>query len=86
MNRQSVFRVFLTVVGLLLALFVGCLIARVLIPTPKIAVIRIEGDIWGYYTSYVRQAMDEAASDPAIRAVVLEISSPGGEVTASEDL
>ena len=86
MNRQSVFRVFLTVVGLLLALFIGCLIARVLIPTPKIAVIRIEGDIWGYYTSYVRQAMDEAASDPAIRAVVLEISSPGGEVTASEDL
>ena len=86
MNRKSVFLVFLTVVGLLLALFVGCLIAKVLIPTPKIAVIRIEGDIWGSYTTQVRQAMDEAASDPGVRAVVLEISSPGGEVTASEDL
>ena len=30
--------------------------------------------------------MDVAANDPADRAVVLEISSPGGEVTASEDL
>lgn len=86
MKRQSVFRVFLTVAGLLLALVAGCLIAKVLIPTPEIAVIRIDGDIWGSYTTYVRQAMDEAAGDPAVRAVVLEISSPGGEVTASEDL
>ena len=86
MNRQKVLRVFLTMAGLLLAFVVGCLIAKFLIPTPEIAVIRIEGDIWGSYTAYVRQAMDEAANDPAIRAVVLEISSPGGEVTASEDL
>ena len=86
MNRQSVFRVFLTVTGLLLALVVGWLIAKVLIPTPEIAVIRIDGDIWGSYTTHIRQAMDEAARDPAVRAVVLEISSPGGEVTASEDL
>jgi len=86
MNRQSVFRVFLTIVGLLLAPFVGCLIAKFLIPTPQIAVIRIDADIWGSYTTQIRQAMDEAGSDPAVRAVVLEISSPGGEVTASEDL
>ena len=86
MNRQKVLRVFLTMAGLLLAFVVGCLIAKFLIPTPEIAVIRIEGDIWGSYTAYVRQAMDEAANDPAVRAVVLEISSPGGEVTASEDL
>jgi len=86
MNRQKVLRVFLTMAGLLLLLVIGCLVAKYLIPTPEIAVIRIEGDIWGSYTAYVRQAMDEAANDPAVRAVVLEISSPGGEVTASEDL
>jgi protease-4 len=86
MNRQSVLRVFLTIAGLLLLLVIGWLIARYVIPTPQIAVIRVEGDIWGSYTAQVRQAMDEAADDPAIRAVVLEISSPGGEVTASEDL
>jgi protease-4 len=86
MNRQKVLRVFLTIAGLLLLLIVGCFVAKYLIPTPEIAVIRIEGDIWGSYTAHVRQAMDEAANDPAVRAVVLEISSPGGEVTASEDL
>jgi len=86
MNRQKVLRVFLTIAGLFLLLVIGCLVAKYLIPTPEIAVIRIEGDIWGSYTAYVRQAMDEAANDPAVRAVVLEISSPGGEVTASEDL
>ena len=86
MNRQKVLRVFLTMAGLFLLLVIGCLVAKYLIPTPEIAVIRIEGDIWGSYTTYVRQAMDEAANDPAVRAVVLEISSPGGEVTASEDL
>ena len=86
MNRQRVLRVFLTMAGLLLALVIGCLVAKYLIPTPEIAVIRIEGDIWGSYTAYVRQAIDEAANDTAVRAVVLEISSPGGEVTASEDL
>jgi protease-4 len=86
MNRQKVLRVFLTVAGLLLVLVIGCLVAMYLIPTPEIAVIRIEGDIWGSYTAHVRRAMDDAANDPAVRAVVLEISSPGGEVTASEDL
>jgi protease-4 len=86
MNRQNVLRVFLTVAGLLLVLVIGCLVAMYLIPTPEIAVIRIEGDIWGSYTAHVRRAMDDAANDPAVRAVVLEISSPGGEVTASEDL
>jgi protease-4 len=86
MNRQKLLRVFLTVAGLLLVLVIGCLVAKYLIPTPEIAVIRIEGEIWGSYTTHVRQAMDEAANDPAVRAVVLEISSPGGEVTASEDL
>jgi protease-4 len=86
MNRQKVLRVSLTIAGLLLLLVIGCLVAKYLIPAPEIAVIRIEGDIWGSYTTHVRQAMDEAANDPAVRAVVLEISSPGGEVTASEDL
>jgi len=77
---------FLTIAGLLLLLVIGWLVARYVIPTPQIALIRIDGDIWGDYTVYVRQAMNEAADDPSIRAVVLEISSPGGEVTASEDL
>ena len=53
---------------------------------PGIAVIRVEGDIWAFYTTYLSEALEEAERDPAVAAVVLDISSPGGEVTASEDL
>jgi protease IV len=86
MNRRKGFGGLLTVAALVLVLAIGILVSLVLVPTPQIAVIRVEGDIWGGYTAYVRQAMNEAGQDPAVRAVVLEISSPGGEVTASEDL
>jgi protease-4 len=65
---------------------VGYLLSLYLIPTPEVAVIRIQGDIWGMYTGFLRDAMEEAGNDPAVRAIVLDISSPGGEVTASEDL
>jgi protease-4 len=86
MNSRRVLRAFLVTVGLLLLLGLGYLLSLYLVPTPQVAVIRLEGEIWGPYTAYVRQAMEEAGGDPAVRAVVLEIVSPGGEVTASEDL
>jgi protease IV len=86
MNRRSVLRSSLTIAGLVLVLVAGYLLSLYLIPTPEVAVIRIQGDIWGMYTGYLRTAMEEAGKDAAVRAVVLDISSPGGEVTASEDL
>lgn len=86
MKRHTALLVLLTGAGVLLLLALGYLISLHLIPTPQIAVIRVEGDLWGYYTAYVSEALEEAGSDPAIRAVVLEIVSPGGEVTASEGL
>jgi protease-4 len=86
MNRRKVLRFFLAAVSLVLLLGVGYLLSLTLVPTPQVAVIRIEGDIWGPYTAYLRQAIQEVDRDPAVRAVVLQIVSPGGEVTASEDL
>lgn len=86
MNRRKGLQWLLTVAGLLLVLGFGYLLSLYLIPSPEIALIRIEGDIWGAYTAYLRQALEEAEGDPAVRAVVLDIVSPGGEVTASEDL
>lgn len=38
----------------------------------------------GAYSTEVRKALDEAAKDDSIKAVVLRIDSPGGSVTASE--
>ena len=86
MNKRTLLRSLLTGTALLLLLVVGYLLSLYLIPTPQVAVIRVEGDIVGTYTAYLRQALQEAGGDRAVRAVVLELVSPGGEVTASEDL
>ena len=86
MNRHSALRWLLGAVALVLLLAAGYLISLYLVPTPQIAIIRIEGDIWGDYATYLSQALEEAGKDPAVHAVVLDIASPGGEVTASESL
>ncbi len=86
MNRSKVLRAFLVVAVLILLLVLGYVLSLYLVPTPQIAVIRLEGEIWGSYTAYLRQALEEAGRDRSVRAVVIEIVSPGGEVTASEDL
>jgi protease-4 len=86
LNRHPAIRWLLIAVVLALLLVAGYFLSLYLVPTPQIAVIRIEGDIWGDYTAFISQALEEAGSDPAVRAVVLDIASPGGEVTASEGL
>jgi protease-4 len=60
----------------------------------RIAVIDIDGFIGaghlplgieaGANVADVKERLDRAAADPAVRAVVLRINSPGGEVSASD--
>ena len=57
----------------------------------KIAVVYAEGEVQqgkGYdvavYSHNISKAIDEAADDDDIKAIVLRINSPGGAVTASE--
>lgn len=62
--------------------------------TNRIAIIDIDGFIGagqlpfgmsvGTNVADVKERLDRAASDPAVRAVVLRINSPGGEVSASD--
>jgi protease-4 len=91
MNRRNTVRSFLAAAGtillfIVLPLIAGYLLALYFVPTPQVAVVRIEGDIWSYYTDYLSKALEEVENDPSVGAVVLNIISPGGEVTASEDL
>jgi len=86
MKKRRLLAWLLGFLGAVLLVLLGYLLSRVLIPTPEVAVIRVEGDIWGPYAAQVGQALEDAGRDPAVRAVVLDISSPGGEVTASEEL
>lgn len=91
MERRRAFYSILKVLGTLLfvvilPLVLGYLVSLYLFPTPEIAVIRLEGDIWSLSATSLGEAMETAGSDPAVKAVVLDIASPGGEVTASENL
>lgn len=60
----------------------------------SVAVIAIDGVIAGtgdYYSGYItpeylRYQLEEADSDPSVKAVVLRVNSPGGTVAASQEL
>jgi protease-4 len=75
----------LTVWGLL-PLVLGTILSVVAVPMPKVAVIRFSGIIWPGSIPYLGEMLDAAQRDRHIRAVVLEIDSPGGDVTATEEL
>src|SRR4051794_28456755 len=62
---------------------------------PKIAIIEVEGMLLNMKSggllqptenevSRFAQEMEKAAKDPAVKAVVLRVNSPGGTVTASD--
>ena len=66
-------------------------------PKPAVGIVYVDGPInlgkgvgnpfggsAGAFSSDVREALEQAAADASIKAVVLRIDSPGGSVTASE--
>ena len=55
-------------------------------PRDKIAVVRIEGVIMEGLIGYAHKQIEQAAADGDVKAVVLRINSPGGSITASDDL
>jgi protease-4 len=69
-----------------LPLVLGVVLALVLVRPPQVGVIRFQGLIWSDSIDYVGKLLDHAQEDGRIRAVVFEIDSPGGEVTATEEL
>lgn len=52
----------------------------------KIAIVTIDGLILEGQLNYAHKQIDRAASDKNVKAVVLRIESPGGSITASDDL
>jgi protease-4 len=70
----------------LLPLALGIALAVLLVPVPKVAVIRFEGIIWSGSVPYLGEMLDQALDDRSMRAVVLAIDSPGGDVAATEEL
>ncbi len=52
----------------------------------KVAVITLDGVILEGLLSYIHKQIDQAARDKHVKAVVLRVNSPGGSITASDDL
>jgi protease IV len=52
----------------------------------KIAVVRIEGVIMEGFLGYAHKQIERAAGDKGVKAVVVRIESPGGTITASDEL
>lgn len=52
----------------------------------KIAIVTIDGLILEGQLNYAHKQIDRAASDKNVKAVVLRIESPGGSITASDEL
>ncbi|MBA7633691.1 hypothetical protein ES703_41262 [subsurface metagenome] len=74
---------FFVVLGLVL----GALISIPLIPKPNIATIIISGSILEQaYTDDVLDMLRDARDDASIKAVVLQIDSPGGEASVIEQI
>jgi protease IV len=52
----------------------------------KIAIVKVDGVIMEGLTGFARKEIEEAVKDDAVKAVVLRVNSPGGSITASDDL
>jgi protease-4 len=72
--------------GVIAPLAIGCLLAVWLIPVPMIGIIYFRADVTANSAGSFTAQVEYARSHPEVRAVVLVLDSPGGEVTASDTL
>ena len=73
------------------SLLIGWFLAHTLVPQPAVGIIRLNTDIWADSAELdsvelVMAQIEEARQDPIIKAVVLQLDSPGGEVAATQTL
>jgi len=68
------------------ALLLTVWLAALLAPRPAVGIIRLDTDIWSGSAAFVGSQMEAARRDRRIKAVVVQIDSPGGEVVASQTL
>lgn len=85
--RRSPLRLILTVlIVVIVPLALGLFLAPRLIPKPKVGIVRLNNDIVGESTFEISKQLEYARNDPAVKAAVLIINSPGGSAAYSEEL
>jgi protease-4 len=70
----------------LLPLAIGVFLANRLLPKPQVGIVRLSYDIGSLSTYEIAEQLREARENPAIKAVVVIINSPGGSAAFSEEL
>lgn len=59
---------------------------RSLVPQPAVGIIQVKTDIWAGSVEFIQAQIKAARQDRSIKAVVVRLDSPGGEVVASQTL
>ncbi len=70
----------------IIPLLTGVGLAQLVAPRPAVGLIRLRSDIWSGSAFVLTEQIEEARRDPRIKAVVLQLDSPGGEVVATQSL
>jgi protease-4 len=56
------------------------------VPKPAVGIVDVSGTIWSGSLAWYRAQMEIAQEDPAVKALVIQIDSPGGGVASSQAL
>ncbi len=84
--KQPSWEMPVTIGFLILCLVGGLWLGNYTTPQPVIGVVRFADIIYQDSANRLLQVLEAARNDPAVAAVVLEIDSPGGLATSSENL
>lgn len=85
-HRSPLQLILLFIFIILVPLAIGLLAAPRLVPAPQVGVIRLYYDINNQTAYEFTQQLTYARNDPAVKAVVVVINSPGGTASDSENL
>jgi len=85
-TRSPLTLIFTFILVIIVPLAVGIYAAPRVVPEPKVGVIRLYYEIFDVTAEEFKAQLDYARNDPAIKAVVIIINSPGGTANDSEEM
>ena len=85
-NRSPLRLISIFLLVIIMPLAIGLYAAPRLVPKPKIGILRLNYEIMAETAYITTEQMAYARNDPAIKAVVMIINSPGGSAAYSEEL
>ncbi len=85
-NTSSLRGILILIFAVIVPLAFGVFLASRLIPKPQIGIVRLSYEIGGLTSYEITEQLKYARENPAIKAVVVVMNSPGGSAAFSEEL